>query len=83
MGWGTEARASTEAVEDWLIEEVARRRRFADPGVWRLQNLTKQLKRPVLGSAAFVGPIRERFELLGRHSISGFNEMLEVYAPRG
>lgn len=48
----------------------------------RLQELTKELKHPVLASAAFVAPIRDRFESVGAHAVAGFDERLETYAPR-
>jgi adenylate cyclase len=38
--------------------------------------------RPVLASASFVEPIRERFELVGAHAVAGFDERMETYAPR-
>jgi adenylate cyclase len=48
----------------------------------RLQGLTKQLGHPVLASASFVEPIRDRFVFVGAHPVAGFDEMLETYIPR-
>ena len=48
----------------------------------RLQGLTKQLGHPVLASAAFVEPIRDRFDFAGTHPVAGFDELLETYMPR-
>ena len=48
----------------------------------RLQGLTKQFGHPVLASASFVDPIRERFEFVGAHAVAGFDQLLETYAPR-
>jgi adenylate cyclase len=48
----------------------------------RLQDLTKQLGRPVIASASFVEPIRERFEFVGAHAVAGFEERMETYVPR-
>lgn len=48
----------------------------------RLQGLTKQLGHPVLASASFVEPIRDRFDFVGAHPVAGFDEMLETYIPR-
>ena len=47
----------------------------------RLQGLTKQLGHPVLASAAFVEPIRDRFDFVGAHAVAGFDERLETYIP--
>jgi adenylate cyclase len=47
----------------------------------RLQDLTKQLGHPVLASASFVEPIRDRFEFVGAHAVAGFDELLETYIP--
>ena len=47
----------------------------------RLQGLTKQLGHPVLASAAFVEPIRERFDFVGAHPVAGFDDKLETYVP--
>jgi adenylate cyclase len=47
----------------------------------RLQDLTKQLGHPVLASASFAEPIRERFEFVGAHAVAGFEERLETYVP--
>jgi adenylate cyclase len=49
----------------------------------RLQELTKQLGHPVLASASFVEPIRDRFDFAGAHPVAGFDERLETYVPRG
>ena len=49
----------------------------------RLQGLTKQLGHPVLASASFVEPIRERFDFVGAHPVAGFDDRLETYVPRG
>ncbi len=48
----------------------------------RLQGLTKQLGHPVLASASFVGPIRDRFDFVGAYTVAGFDEKLETYTPR-
>ena len=48
----------------------------------RLQGLTKQLGHPVLASASFVEPVRERFEFVGAHAVAGFDEGMETYVPR-
>lgn len=48
----------------------------------RLQGLTKQLGQPVLASAAFAGPISDRFHFAGAHPVAGFDDMLETYIPR-
>jgi adenylate cyclase len=48
----------------------------------RLQGLTKQLGHPVLASAAFVEPIRDRFEFAGARVVAGFDERMETYVPR-
>ena len=48
----------------------------------RLQGLTKQLGHPVLASAPFVEPIRDRFDFAGTHPVAGFDELLETYIPR-
>jgi class 3 adenylate cyclase len=48
----------------------------------RLQNLTKQLKQPVLASATFVAPISDRFEFGGEHRIAGFCDKLDAYRLR-
>ena len=48
----------------------------------RLQGLTKQLGHPVLASASFAEPIRDRFDFVGAHSVAGFDDMLETYVPR-
>jgi adenylate cyclase len=48
----------------------------------RLQGLTKQLGHPVLASASFVQPIRDRFDFVGAHRVAGFDEPLETYIPR-
>jgi adenylate cyclase len=47
----------------------------------RLQGLTRQLGHPVLASASFVEPIRDRFDFVGSHPVAGFDEMLETYIP--
>jgi len=47
----------------------------------RLQGLTKQLGHPVLASASFVEPIRDRFDFVGAHPVAGFDERLETYIP--
>jgi adenylate cyclase len=49
--------------------------------VARLQGLTKQLGQPVVASASFVEPIRERFRFVGAHPVAGFDETLESYIP--
>jgi len=49
--------------------------------VARLQGLTKQLGYPVLASASFAAPIRQRFHYAGAHPVAGFDEMLESYIP--
>lgn len=48
----------------------------------RLQGLTKQLGHPVLASASFVEPIRDRFDFVGAYPVAGFDELLETYIPR-
>jgi adenylate cyclase len=48
----------------------------------RLQGLTKHLGHPVLASASFAGPIRDRFEFAGAHPVAGFDDRLETYVPR-
>jgi adenylate cyclase len=50
--------------------------------VARLQDLTKQLGHPVLASASFVEPIRQRFHFVGANPVAGFDEILESYTPR-
>jgi adenylate cyclase len=48
----------------------------------RLQGLTKQLGHPVLASASFVEPVRDRFDFVGAHAVAGFDERMETYVPR-
>lgn len=48
----------------------------------RLQGLSKQLGYPVLASAAFVEPVRGRFEFVGAYPVAGFDDLLETYTPR-
>lgn len=48
----------------------------------RLQDLTKQLKHPILASAAFAAPIADRFEFGGQHAVAGFSDKLEAYLLR-
>jgi adenylate cyclase len=48
----------------------------------RLQGLTKHLGQPVLASAEFARPLRERFLYQGAHPVAGFEGPLEVYSPR-
>lgn len=48
----------------------------------RLQGLSKRLGHPVLASASFVEPVRDRFDFVGAHSVAGFDEVLETYIPR-
>lgn len=48
----------------------------------RLEGLAKQLGHPVLASASFVEPIRDRFHFVGSHPVAGFDELLETYVPR-
>jgi adenylate cyclase len=48
----------------------------------RLQDLTKELKHPVLASAAFAAPIADRFEFSGEHQVAGFNDKLDAYRLR-
>jgi adenylate cyclase len=47
----------------------------------RLEGLAKQLGHPVLASASFVEPIRDRFRFVGAHPVAGFDELLETYVP--
>lgn len=47
----------------------------------RLQGLSKQLGYPVLASAAFVEPLRGRFDFVGAYPVAGFDDMLETYVP--
>ena len=48
----------------------------------RLQDLTKQLKHPVLASATFAAPIPDRFEFGGEHRLAGFSDKLDAYRLR-
>ena len=48
----------------------------------RLEGLTKELGRPVLASASFAAPIRDRFAFAGAHLVPGFKEKFETYVPR-
>ena len=48
----------------------------------RLEALTKELGRPVLASASFAAPIRDRFAFAGAHLVPGFKEKFETYVPR-
>lgn len=48
----------------------------------RLRDLTKQLGHPVLASASFVEPVRDRFEFAGAHAVAGFDERMATYVPR-
>ena len=47
----------------------------------RLQTLTKQLGHAVLASRQFVEPIRERFDSVGEHAVSGLDGTIEAFAP--
>jgi adenylate cyclase len=47
----------------------------------RLQELTKQLGYPVLASLRFVAPIRDRFDFVGTHAVSGLDEMIATFVP--
>ena len=48
----------------------------------RLEGLTKEIGRPVLASASFAAPIRDRFAFAGAHLVPGFEEKFETYVPR-
>lgn len=48
----------------------------------RLQALSKKLGHPVLASASFAEPIRDRFYFAGAHPVAGFDAALETYVPR-
>lgn len=47
----------------------------------RLQALSKKLGHPVLASASFAEPIRDRFDFAGAHPVAGFDAALETYVP--
>jgi len=50
--------------------------------VARLEALTKEVKRPIVASRAFIDACPGNWESMGRHKVQGIAEPVEVFAPK-